>query len=326
MAPRKSSDWLYIFPKGTDWLVAGGDCLENMISSLNDPHIQYPSTVLMVGGHERNAAQIEMFPCLDFSESRGLAQLRADPSTLDHDHPLLVASLDTENAYNKLQPPRSTFGNIRHRLEWLLPTTATETLVDTVVGRVLLLFTDVICIFLDDFPTPEEGFHLVQRWEEAAQTLPPWKPRVILVTSRGPVDKHMLSTPMFGEVRQVELRSRNSKQLRSQRYRRLERVIRQSVGIVQKRKFACKRLFSAIHFNAFFKLALQHAASRIPEGFNFILATRQLHEIDDRFVQYLETFLELCVASHVSRDTVLRYIASAIILDSLPPRMYRKCY
>jgi hypothetical protein len=43
-----------------------------------------------------------MFLCLDFSESRGLAQLRADPLTLDYDYPLLVVSLDTENAYNKL--------------------------------------------------------------------------------------------------------------------------------------------------------------------------------------------------------------------------------
>jgi hypothetical protein len=306
-------------------LVASGDCLENITASLNDPHTQYPSTVLLVGRREREAAQRAMFSCLDSFKSRGLAQLYADASTLDNDYPLLVASLDIETAYNRFQAPRRSLGDVGHKLDWFSPTTTTESLVDTIISRVLLLFTDVVCIFLDDFPTPEEGLQLIQRWTEAAQSLRPWKPRIVFVSSCGLMDKVVVNTPTFGEVRHVRLRLRHSKHSCSHRYRGLKKIILQTVEIVQKRKVACKRLFSAKHSNVLFKLALQHAAKCIVPEFDFILATRQLNEVDDRFAHRLEIFLELCTASNASRDDVLRYIASAIILDSLPPGMHRKC-
>jgi hypothetical protein len=324
MASHNSSDWLHVFRQDADWLLAGGDCVEKIITSLNDPHTQYPSTVLLVGGQEREAAQRAMFSCFDFLKPRGLAQLYADASTLDNDHPLLIASLDIETAYNRFQAPRRNLGDIGHKLEWSSPATPTESLVDTVISRVLLLFTDVVCIFLDDFPTPGEGFHLIQRWTELAQSFRPWKPQVILVTSCGPMDKEILNTPAFGELRHVRLRPRNSKHARYHRHRGLKRIILQSIEIVQKRKIVCKRLFSAKHVNILFKLALQHVARCVLPDFDFILATRQLNKIDNRFTDHLKSFLELCTAINASRDIILRYMASAIILDSLPPGMHRK--
>jgi hypothetical protein len=328
MASHNSSDWLYVFQKKTDWLVTSGDSLDRITTNLNDANNQYPSTVLLVGKREKDAAQRKMFPHIDHVKPRGLAQLYADASTLDSNHPLLVASLDIETAYSRFQAPRRTFGDTDHRVEWLSehsPATTTELLVDMIISRVLLLFTDVVCFFLDDFATPEEGFHLVQRWTEANQSLHPWKPRVILVSSRRPMDKTLLSTPTFGDVRHVRLRPRHSKISDCQRYRTLKKIILQSVEIVQKRKIACKRHFSAKHHNVLFKLALQHVASRTQPEFDFILATRQLNKIGNSFTHHVETFLKLCVDSNVRKDIILRYIASAIILDSLPPGMHRKC-
>jgi hypothetical protein len=320
MASHNTPDWLYVFRKETDWLVAGGDCLEKITTRLNDPDTQYPSTVLLVGSHEKETAQSAMFSCVDSSKPRGLVQLYADASTLDDDNPLLVACLDIETAYRDLQPPRKTLGDTGHRLEWLSPATTAESLIDTIISKVLLIFTDVVCIFLDDFPSPEAGFDLVQRWTKAAQSLRPWKPRVIFVTSRKPMKKDILSTPLFGDVRHVRLRPRNRK---LHRHRGLKVIILQSVEIVQKRKVACKKLFSATHFNVLFKSALQHVASCISD-FDFILATRKFNKLDDSFTHHLETFLELCTASNISRDIIVRYVASAIILDSLPPGMHRK--
>jgi hypothetical protein len=324
MTSHNSSDWLYVFRKDADWLLAGGDCLEKIITSLNDPHTQYPSTVLLVGGQEREAAQRAMFSCFDFIKPRGLAQLYVDASTLDDDYPLLVASLDIETAYHSFKPPRKTFGGVGHKLEWLSPAIATESLVDTVISRVLLLFTDVICIFLDDFPTPGEGIHLIQRWTEAVQSIRPWKPQVILITSCGPMNIDILNTITFGEARHVRLRPRNSNHSQFHRHRGLKRIILQNIETVQKRKVVCKRLFSAKHVNVLFKLALQHAAKCILPNFDFILATRRLNEVDDHFTHHLKIFLELCAAKNTSRDVILQYIASAVILDSLPPGMHRR--
>jgi hypothetical protein len=326
MAAHYSSDWLHVFHKNTDWFVTCGDGLNKAISSLNDPHTQCPSTVLLVGRQEKETAQRAMFLGQRLPKSRGLVQLHAEASTLDNDHPLFIASLNIETAYSRFQPPRRCSKETSHKVEWLSeqsPANATL-LVDTVISRIILLFTDVVCLFLDDFPTPDDAICLLHRWAEACRFIQPWKPRVILVASRGSMDKSMLSTSVFGDALHVKLKSYNTSHPRSHRHRALKALVLQSVEAVQKRKTDCKRLFSAKHLNALFKSALKHIASQVLPEFDIVRATRQGNEVDQQFTHHLETFLGLCVATNASRDFVVRYLASAIILDSLPPGMHRK--
>jgi hypothetical protein len=51
-------------------------------------------------------------------------------------------------------------GHAHYKVMWLsekTPVIGTELLVETIVGWLLLLFADVVCLFLDDFSTREEG-------------------------------------------------------------------------------------------------------------------------------------------------------------------------
>jgi hypothetical protein len=325
MAWHNSSDLLYVFHKETDWHVACGDGLPKVMRSLADPSTQHPLSVLLVGKREKEAAERAMFLGLDYFQSRGLAQLYADASTLDKDYPLLITSLDIDTAYSNFQPPRKPFGGTGHRVEWLSGhsmLTSAESLVDSIIGRLVLLFTDVICLFLDDFDAPEEAFSLIQKWVEVAPSSQPWKPRLLLVTY-APIDESMLHTIILGEVQHVRLSASRKKPSRSQ-YRTLKRVIIQNIEVVREKKIACKRLFSARHMDHLFRLGLQHIASQALPGFDVISATRQVNGIDEHFPHYLKTFLNLCTTNDASRDFILQYIASAIILDSLPPGMHRK--
>jgi hypothetical protein len=326
MAWHNSSDWLHVFHDETDWYIACGEGLSRVIRSLADPHTQYPSTVLLVGKHEKDAAQRAMFSGLDCFKPRGLAQLHVDASTIDDEHPLLIASLDIETAYSNFRPPRKSFPGTGHRVEWLCGQpllNAAESLVDTVISRLLLLFTDVVCLFVDDFPNPLEVFSLIQRWTGMTQSRRPWNPRVILVT-HGPMDSSILRTLTLGEVQHVRLNAYSKKLRRSCRHRALKNVIVQSIEVVQERKIACKRLFSARHIDNLFRLGLQHVASQALPEFDTIPATRQINKIDKHFPHHLRTFLKLCSANHASKDFILRYVASALILDSLPPGMHRR--
>jgi hypothetical protein len=115
------------------------------------------------------------------------------------------------------------------------------------------------------------------------------------------------------------------KTLPSLRFATLKKTILSSVEIVRKSRSRSKMLYSAYHLKIFFESALCHVAKCASPPFNFILATRQCNRIEDRLWLYLRNFLGLCAANHASKQATLEYMASAIMLDSLPPGMHRKC-
>ena len=327
MPPQNSSDWLHGFQTGTDWFLACGNGLEQATASLCDPHAQSPSTVLLVGTREGEAARQALLPGHSHSRSRGIAQLQADGSTLDDEHPLLVASLDMDNVCTKQKPPPKHNARSRYKVAWLSessPTAAANSCVEIVVGRLLLPFIDVVCLFLDDFSTREAGIRFLQRCGRHSRLSLGWKPQVILASSSTYRQKGSLGLPMFGSIQRVVLPADGRKTLSSSRFRALKNTILTSVKTVRKRRNASKTLYSAYHLNAFFESALRHVATRASSPFSFILATRECNQVQDRLWLCLRDFLRLCAANHTSQEATLEYMASALMLDSLPPGMHRK--
>jgi hypothetical protein len=92
------------------------------------------------------------------SRGRGIAQLRGVSSSTASKNPLLVADVDLNIAYRGHYPPRDHARQNRCRVEWTGNTTPND-LVDTIFARLILLFADVVCLFLDDFTTFEDAFN-----------------------------------------------------------------------------------------------------------------------------------------------------------------------
>jgi hypothetical protein len=136
--------------------------------------------------------------------------------------------------------------------------------------------------------------------------------------------KGSLGLPMFGSIQRVVLPADGRKTLSSSRFHALKNTILTSVKTVRKRRSASKTLYSAYHLNAFFESALRHVATHASSPFSFILATRECNPIQDRLWLCLRDFLRLCAANHTSQEATLEYMASALMLDSLPPGMHRK--
>jgi hypothetical protein len=329
MPSRDRLDWLYAFQAGTDWFMASGGGLQQVTTSLCNPQAQFPSTVLLIGTKEREAAHQALFPGQPYSKSRGLAQVHADDSTSDDKHPLFIASLDINNACGKQKPPQKQAGHSRHKVMWLSekpPVIGTESLVETVVGRLLLLFADVVCLFLDDFSTREAGIQFLQRCASHSSLLQGWKPQVIFVSRSTYKRTSAPNLPTLGGIRHVTLPANSRKIPLSRRYLTLKKTMLSSIETVRNGRDASKRLYSAYHLNVFFELALRHVTTCASPPFNFILATRQCNRIEDHLWTDLQNFLDLCAANNATKEATLEYIASAFLLDSFPPGMHRKCF
>ncbi|CAN9454398.1 unnamed protein product [Alternaria alternata] len=327
MPPQNSSDWLHGFQTGTDWFLACGNGLEQATASLCDPHAQSPSTVLLVGTREGEAARQALLPGHSHSRSRGIAQLQADGSTLDDEHPLLVASLDMDNVCTTQKPPPKHNARSRYKVAWLSehsPTAEADSFVETVVGKLLLPFVDVVCLFLDYFSLPVRRASgssrsvdviAASRWAGSRRSSLPAAERT--------GTRAFWAYPCSVVSGAWCCRADGRKTLSSSRFRALKNTILTSVKTVRKPRSASKTLYSAYHLNAFFESALRHVATCAFSPFSFILATRKCNQIQDRLWLHLRDFLRLCAANHTSQEAALEYVASALMLDSLPPGMHR---
>jgi hypothetical protein len=328
MPSRGRLDWLYAFQAGTDWFLGSEGGLQQVTTDLCNPQAQFPSTVLLIGNKEGEAAHQALFRGRPSSKSHGIAQVHADNSTLYDKHPLFIASLDVDNACGKQKPPQKQTGHSRHKVMWLpekLPVIGNKSLVEIVVGRLLLLFADVVCLFLDDFSTREEGIQFLRRCASHSGISQSWKPQVIFVTRSTYKRKSTPNLPTFGSIRHVTLPANSRKTPLSRGYLTLKKTMLSSIKMVRNGREASKRLYSAYHLNVFFELALRHVATCASPPFNFILATRQCNQIEDHLWTHLQNFLELRAANYITEEASLEYMASAFMLDGFPPGMHRKC-
>jgi hypothetical protein len=310
MAPSRDTSWLHAFPGEEEWYLAAGNGLRRALEQLPRPNRQVPGLVLAIGCGDRGHAKA-------FSKHNkppgALAHIEIEKSSLHEDSPLLIATVDTAAPLAKrdgqvLEQPC-------HSVKWMeRPECArSRALIDAVLGRIAFPFADVICLFLDDFTSTEEAFRLLTHWSRISSNYSNlWKPGFIVVSNR-PVPKSYRG-------RLEDLRDIQCLQV-TRKKSTVMSAIRRQVSLVHKCREEAKVLFSAIHLNAFFELALKHTA-RSTNSFSFVVATRSYNPIDSQFPTHLNVFLQLCMSNQYSRHFGLRHIASALVMDSCPPGMH----
>jgi hypothetical protein len=319
MVPRNKSGWLYAFPGAErDWTLACGDALGNVLNALDDPDQQYPSIVLCMGGSRKSAVLTSAFACPKPQATRSgcLAELHLDRATTHSKHPLLVADVDVQRQYTVVSSSTHCGGGPKYDVEWPNVSDCDAiSLVDTVVSRLILSFVDVVCLYLEDFPTSYQYIELLERWTNEVNLSRPWKPRIILVTQRPRILREIPNIARLGEARHVKASPGSST---------LKEAIEQSAHLVRAQRRASKTLFSATHLKALFETALQHTAKFIDVDFDYIKATQQHSITEEQSSYHIKIFLELCLDQEVDRGSLILYIASTLVLDSLPPGMHCK--
>jgi len=83
-------------------------------------------------------------------------------------------------------------------------------------------------------------------------------------------------------------------------------------------------LYSAVHLNKFFYIAVSQIVASILRPFNFITVSRLGNEVSLDYADYLLLFYRLRIDHGLSYDTIGRFVTSTILLDAYPPKIYRK--
>jgi hypothetical protein len=220
-----------------------------------------------------------------------------------------------------------------HLLEVKWTATSTRHIVDVLLARLTFPFSDLICIFVEDFPDLRDVAIQLVDWAKAGQScsLPSSnRPSVILIWSESASTQQQIedyiSGPDWAEIGDMytllpPFYQNNSK---TQGYTPLKNVLLSHLQDINDEHSQTGVRLSCSHFADFFRLALEHVAKTASHPFDFIAATRADNLIEEASVGHIVNFLRLGLALDVSYYDMASFVASAILMDAYPPKMHRK--
>ncbi|PYI07374.1 FabD/lysophospholipase-like protein [Aspergillus sclerotiicarbonarius CBS 121057] len=317
--------------------------LAQLVGELPDPATQLPQVIFFMGRRLKDQALRHICGHNYRGQSRHHQHIniRSDNRTWRSAQPRIFADC---NPTHRALLPGFTSPHICHR-EQIFPIDVSQTeysLHDIVLARLLFLFVDVLCTFADDIGGLGAVRELLSTWVRlgSASTLHrAVRPRVIVVLG-GQIQSithslleeedflfellHVGELPFFTVFGDIQITRLSGEELSPEaRFMALGSDISHQLHNSKLCREHQQALFSAVHTNAFFELALQHISTDPLSSFDFIRASREGNPVDGSFISHLINFLEVGNKSRAPYDTMASYIASAILMDAYPPGMHR---
>jgi hypothetical protein len=344
MASCAHQQWLRLNRDDNGFVLQYGNRLDNIANSIPRPAKQWPSLILFLGKQSKAKALRAMFPGNGVSSCRrpGLANVCVDPATVSDDHPFLIADWCPEQTLANQRDSGACHEAITHPVAWSdddgPPTQHDVT--DHIQMRLLSLFTNVLCIFAQDFGGLDQVAERLASWTAtgSASSLPAsTHPRLVVVTSiPGPGFRsealcfrlRVLADPKFSgsfsslQVVNVLGPSRAPARVHLSA---LGAVLREEAAAARAERVNTHTLFSMIHLAAFFDAALRDFAGLPRHTFDFIRCAREDNPVSASFQRHVASLMSLGSEKKVPGTILWEFIASAIIMDSFPPDMHRKC-
>ncbi len=208
-----------------------------------------------------------------------------------------------------------------------------------VFTRLIAIFSSVIYIFAEDFGGLDDVATFLTQWIEFGNpsSLPlTVRPRVIVIVKEeeAAATYNVLAiedlrqrlqldrAEIFSSISIVHLAGNHISSLA--RHWWLKEVIFSEIEAARVSRIESRVLFSAVHFEAFFRRAVDHVAHTITEPFDFIQSSRIDNEIYDDYRDHLISFLRTGKDFFLSYERLTSFIASTILMDAYPPKMHSK--
>lgn len=343
MASCVHQQWLRLDQDEHGFQLLYGHRLENISLSLPRPAKQYPTLILFFGRESKARALRAVFPGNGVSSCRstGLANVCLDPSTVNADHPLLIADCDTRPMQVDQRRESSCHETTTRPIAWPDdggPPTRQD-VADCIQTRLLSLLAGVVCIFAQDCGGLDKVEEQLATWTftGSASSLPASTyPRLVVITNiPGPrfhsealcFRLRVLADPRFSKsfssLQVVNLPGPHRASSR-EHLSGLGKILREEAAAARLEKANTHTLFSMVHFAAFFDSALLEFSRSPRLTFDFIRSARFDNPVPTGFERHIASLMTLSSENKLPAGILWEFIASAIILDAFPPDMHCK--
>ena len=340
MSSCKHTSWLDC-SQTTEVVLRDTGRLSRLSLELTNPARQRPSIILFVGRKTKELALRDLFLWNNIKRSRreGLVTLRVDTLSLHSDFPIFFAESDPFSA-----PLHSKASACHEASSWPLQWSLSpgHSLYDVAHARLFTLFTDVVCIFADDFHDFEDVVSRIRAWAALGQASGQFqmaRPKAIIVkqgAGPGPsptydlLDSEYLQynlsqsdiVAFFSSVIVLHLADEQISSLAC--HRPLKELIQRQIDEIRHIKQSIVCLFSALHLSWYFGQAVKHTARTGVEPFDYMASSRLANPISTDFSGHLGNFLKLSTQCNLPENTWTSYIASVILFDAYPQGMHHK--
>lgn len=305
---------------------------EKICGELPSPATQIPRVLQLLGRKQKDIALKCMLPHNTFGNTRkprSLANLHVDNSSLKQNDPLLVIEGDL------LCPPTQTFAiadhgyATGHAIPWQRDECCEE-LNSLLHSRLLFLFVDTVCLFVDDFEAASLE-RVLRRWFSAGVTYTACakaKPSLLLISAEALpsyISEIMSSfNGSFGAFSCVGHQQAGADQVSAlSRFLPLKKSLWMRLSESHRLRQQAFAGFSAKHLQGLFKEAVVHFCKSLTAPFDFFTAT-QPKNLDSRITQHLGQFLSLARRNCLAYHDIVAFISTALSMDAYPPLMHGK--
>ena len=319
--------------------------LTRLISELDDSSNQWSTLLLFVS---RKAKQIALKEIYSYNNVRkdtneDIIFLRSETTSIHIEYSIFFAESDSfKSISSQAESHEYCHDTSSTSLQWVK--SVSNDLFDIIHARLFDLFIDVLCIFADDFKNFDSVVHTLTTWASLNRTsvlLKKMWSKIIIVKRETRSDSSFMYDILQSENMHYNLHQKSlieffffitvlhivDQQISPlARHRRLKELIQRQTKKVRHLRHFNRCLYSAVHFNYFFKNAIKHTAQTIQESFSFVLSSRKENRIEVEYVQHLKNFLQLHFDHNISLDVLSRYIASTILMNVYSSDMHSKLH
>ncbi|KAJ6070721.1 hypothetical protein N7467_012040 [Penicillium canescens] len=312
--------------------------LKDVIAQLSEPESQYPSLCAFIGGKLKDSVLQKLYPWNNIKRhtSEASIRLRYDVSSLSRRHPVLFAdgSILQEERFSSQK--RLTAG-AGLPISWNC--TSALFLLHMLWSRLIFLFTDVICIFVDDCQDTEKVVDfLLNCWRlrSISPVCSKSLPRVILIYGE-PKNRSETILDTESVIRKLaELGCNDISESFSDissiniadncvstpaRYEPLRALVASQLDATRSVREEQRLQLNGKHLVSLFQSALQHLLVDVDHPFDFVKATREVYTVSPSVKSHIVHYLEISHRADLSAQELAPSIASAILMDNYVPGM-----
>ncbi|KAK4551691.1 hypothetical protein LTR86_010978 [Recurvomyces mirabilis] len=312
--------------------------LDRLVDQLPNGDDQQPLVLACIGSAEKRHALEQLLPADKIKVNNSYSSLcdaYLDSTTRDNAHPVLLLDIDVNSG-----PAPHNAQALCHQFR-PLPAQSAEVAENVrlqLIRDVLIPFSDVVCIFADDFGGLNAVVHFIRSCDEvpgprASETN---HTRFIIVAS--PADGSSITyldeadfldnarklerVQMLGSVSVERVPGSESNLPRYLALRR--RLYDHELDGARAERFISMKLFCGTHLASLFSQCMEHTVSNPAAEFDVFLASRRgvitLPNLGDCLVAVLHS---LQGPPHGALVTV---IATSLLMDAYPKGSHRECY
>lgn len=337
------SHWLQLSRNNEGANLEVSDRLERLHDQQIASH-RFPGFAILLGNlHKSLALRSLGINPPDSSKKRasGDIHLFSAPGTVTH--PLLVADGDlfSREKFNKAWGNPKCHENSMYQVQSSLGFESMENAVTRLYNQLLLPFSDLVCLFVDDLGGMAKVIEHLRSWlhpdqQFALTGIQPWLLVVVskdlkvdeqrmlreLVQTQNGVKSRFRGYQVFNIAESVR-QTRAAKQCQNRPWIRLQAKIRNMSGISRRKREGL--LFSVLHFSSFIRFAVDRFVDPGKRPLEVIEASRLKMPVAADLETHLITFLKSMQCTEAVTTFGIPIITSSFILDHYPPGMHRKC-